>query len=342
MRNHETSLFAFLVFTLKGNYLLFTYLFVPLLIQKYENMAYLAPLFCFLITIGLFILLPKKMRYIDFNKIIEKSFIAKVSYLITQAISFFINVSLVGYVVSNGFFSEVNSLIFIISSLIVSIFISKSKLEVILNSSAFLLVIAVLLIIFPLFLTNDVKDYNFLKPIQSFEGFDFILLFYFILDSITMVFSGVKMKRKIKKWDIIIPVAIMCIFMSLELVNIIVLTGTTYLTDNEYLGFFSLFIQDTINYIGNLGLVFLFVIPVVGCFKAGYSLRRIKDSFSYQENLFNDIVIFSISLLLIMVITNFYSYQTVLYNLILISIPLYLVAYILILINRSPTYEIHF
>jgi hypothetical protein len=342
LKNHSTSLFAFLTFTLKSNYLLFTYLLVPLLVEKYENMAYLAPIFCFLITVVLFILLPKKMINIDYNKILDKSFISKLSYYLTQVISFFINASLVGYVIGKGFFSENNILIFIISSIALAVFISKSKLEVILNSSSFLLILAILLIIFPLFLTNDVKDYSFLLPIGNFKGFDFILLLYFILDSITMVYSNVKMKRRIKKWDIFIPVSIMLLFMSLELVNIIILTGTTYLKGNEFLGFFSLFIQDTINYVGNLGLFFLYVIPVVGCFKAGFALRRVKDFLKVKESLFNDIIMFSISLFLVMFCINFLQYQQVIYYLVIISIPLLLIPYILIIINRSPTYEIHF
>ena len=157
-----------------------------------------------------------------------------------------------------------------------------------------------------------------------------------------MVYSNVKMKRRIKKWDIFIPVSIMLLFMSLELVNIIILTGTTYLKGNEFLGFFSLFIQDTINYVGNLGLFFLYVIPVVGCFKAGFALRRVKDFLKVKESLFNDIIMFSISLFLVMFCINFLQYQQVIYYLVIISIPLLLIPYILIIINRSPTYEIHF
>ena len=130
--------------------------------------------------------------------------------------------------------------------------------------------------------------------------------------------------------------------MCLELMNIIVVTGDSYLIDNEFLGFFTLFIQDTINYIGNLGLFFLYVIPVVGCYKAGFSLRNLKNNFKIKDNLFVNILLSAILLFIVTFIIYYLNIPKFAFVLIFISTILLGVTYLLIILNRSLNYEIHF
>ena len=90
-KGNKTSLLAVLVFTLKSNYLLFTYLLVPVLMRSYKNTSYLAPIASFLIIILLVLLLPKSLGDIDYNRIINKSFVAKISYYLSQFLAVLIN-----------------------------------------------------------------------------------------------------------------------------------------------------------------------------------------------------------------------------------------------------------
>ena len=333
---------AFLVYTLKNNYLIFIYIFIPLLMKDYENISYFIPLIFIPITFILIMLLPKKLSEINYNGILNRSFLVKISYYLVQLISFILNVLIVCYTVQRMFFYEESIILFLITAVAISIYISNSKIEVIFNSSSLLFIIAILLIIFPVFLATDVKDFTLIRPLYEFEGLSFLLLFYFILDGISMVLSGVNIKGKITKWKLSIPIFIMLIFMSLELLNIIVVSGTTYIIDNEFLGFFMLFIQDTINYIGNLGLFFLYVIPVVGCFKAGYSLRRIKDGFNLGDSLFLNIIIFILTFFIIYMIIHFINIPIITYYMIIASTVLLGITYLFIIINRSENYEIRF
>lgn len=341
-KNNNTSLFSVLVYTLKSNYLLFTYLLVPFLMRGYKNTSYLSPILSFAIIVILVLLLPKSLGEVNYNQIINKSFIAKISYYISQVIAVIVNMVIVAYTVGRIFFYDYSMLIFIAITVLATIYIATNSIEVIFNSSTFLLIVAILAIIFPLFLTNDVKDYSLLKPFNLEFNYSFLLLLYFGLDAISVVVSGVKLKRKITKWNLLIPIGIIFFFMVLELLNIILITGFTFLLDNEFLGFFSLFIQDTINYVGALGLLFLYVIPVVGCYRAGYGLRKIKDAFKIKSkwyiNLITGIVLFFGIYFLITYIDIF---KFSLYSTIAATIFLGIV-YIFIVINRSPKYEIRF
>lgn len=342
MKNHNATIFSVLVYTLKNNYLIFTYLFIPLLMRDYKNVSYIAPLIYIPITILVILFLPKKFGEINYSSILNKSYIAKFSYYLLQALMVVLNIILVSYLTGRMFFYDNNIMLFIIATIIVTLYISNSKIEVIFNSSSFLFIVAILLIIFPVFLATDVKDFTLLMPFNDFNGMSFLLILYFILDAVSVVLSGVKTNTKISKWMLLIPVLIMLIFMALELVNIIIITGDTYLLENEFLGFFTLFIQDTINYIGNLGLFFLYVIPVVGCYKAGYALKIIKNGFNIKDNLFINLLFF-LSLVFVSSIIIYFVEIPIFSSIsILISTLLLVVTYLFIILNRSSNYEIRF
>ena len=338
----KTTLFSLLVYTLKSNYLMFTYLFVPMLIKNYGNTAYLASLGAFLIVLLLVLLLPKKLGDIDYNRILNKSFIAKMSYYLLQFISLITTIVLVSHTINRMFFNEVGIYLFILLTVLVILFVSCSSIEVIFNSSTLLFIFSIILIFVPFFLTNEVKDYTLLKPFEIKKDFSFILLLYFGLDAITIIFSGVKLKKKLSKKKLIIPIAIFFLFMSIELLNIILVTGHTFMTDNEFLGFFSLFIQDTINYIGNLGVLYLLIIPVIGSFKGGYALRKIKDGFKISNKIVSNVLIFIILFTISFFIIKYFKVEAFVYLSLIISLVLLSILYLFILLNRSDRYEIRF
>lgn len=338
----KTSLFSVLVYTLKSNYLMFTYLLVPILITDYRNTAYLASLGAFLIVLVLVLLLPKKINDIDFFKILAKSFLAKISYNLLQFIGLLTTIILMSYTVNRMFFNEINVMVFIALSVIVVLFISNFGVEVIFNSSTLLFLFSIVLIFIPFFLTNEVKDYTLLKPFEIRKKSSFLLLIYFGLDAIMILFSGVKTKKKMTKKFLLVPIAIFFLFMSIELLNIILVTGHSYMVDNEFLGFFSLFIQDTINYIGNLGVFYLLIIPIIGAFKGGYSLRKIKDGYRIKNNLVSNIILFAVLFFLSFFIIRYYKISDFIFFSLVFSIILLTILYVFILLNRSEKYEIRF
>ena len=342
MKSHFATLFSVLVYTLKNNYLIYVYLFIPLLMNSYQNISFIAPIIFIPISLVLILLLPKKIGEINYSGILNRSYIAKYSYYIVQFLLMILNIVLVCYTIREMFFYEENIILFIASALLITIYISTSKTEVIFNSSSFMLLVAIILIIVPVFLANEVKDFTLLMPLNNFEGYSFLLIFYLIFDAISIVLSGTKMNKKINKWQLAIPIITMLIFMSLELVNLIIITGDRYLMDNEYLGFFTIFIQDTINYIGNLGLIFLYVIPVVGCYKSGYCLRRLKDGFNIKDSLFINILLFIILFFIVSLIIYFVDIPIFSTTVIFISTIMLFIVYVFIILNRSLNYEIKF
>lgn len=342
-KSSTTTLLSVVVYIFKSNYLLFTYLFVPILINDYKNTAYLAPIGCFIGIIILILVLPKQYGEIDYNGIMKKSFIVKVIYGLSQAITMVLNILITTYTIGRVFFYENNINIFLLVTVGVVLFVSLSDSSTILNSSTFLLIISSLLVIIPIFLTNDVKDYTLLKPFLVHKDYSFILLLYFGLDAITFNISGAKLiKGKLTKWKLLIPLSIFFFLMIIQIINIILVTGSTFLVDNEFLGFFSLFIQDTINYIGNLGLLFLLVIPIVGIYKSGYSLRQIKETFNIKNGIISNIVIYVILSFSLFLTLNFLNVNSLSYLLTFISIICFSILYLFINLNRSKNYEIRF
>ena len=310
--------------------------------RQYQNISYIPVLLVIPITIILFFLLPKKIGEINYSEILQKTIVVKFSYSIVQFLTMLLNIILVSYTISRMFFYNNNILLFIIPTILIVLYISKNEIEVIFNSSSFLYLIAILLIVVPVFLANEVKDFTLLMPFYEFDGFSFLLLLYFILDAVSVLLYGIKTNKKITKWKLSIPVFVMLIFMALELINIVIITGDSYLIDNEFLGFFTLFIQDTINYIGNLGLFFLYVIPVVGCYKAGVSLRNLKNIIKHKDSLFADIILFVVLLFLVALIIYYLDITKFSFILIFTSTIFLAITFLFIFLNRSLNYEVRF
>ena len=76
MKTHYTTVFSILVYILKNNYLIFTYLFIPLLMKDYQNTSYIAPLIFVVVCFLMILILPKKIGEVKYNEILNKSFIA--------------------------------------------------------------------------------------------------------------------------------------------------------------------------------------------------------------------------------------------------------------------------
>ena len=136
----KTTLFSVLVYTLKSNYLLFSYLIPPILLQTYGNSSYLASLACFLVVLLLVFLLPKNIGEINYLDRLNKSFLVKISYYLLQVCQTILFTLLVSYTVGRMFFNDTNILIFIIVSVAIVIYLSTNSVEVIFNSSTFLFI----------------------------------------------------------------------------------------------------------------------------------------------------------------------------------------------------------
>ena len=119
MKKHDATLFSVLVYVLKNNYLIFVYLFIPLLMRQYQNVSYFTALIFIPISLLLFILLPKRVGEINYKEILNKSFIAKAAYNIVQLLMLILNITLVSYTIGRMFYYEYSILFF--SILIVNI-----------------------------------------------------------------------------------------------------------------------------------------------------------------------------------------------------------------------------
>ena len=157
-----------------------------------------------------------------------------------------------------------------------------------------------------------------------------------------ILFCGAKYDKKISKTKLLIPISIFFLFMSIELLNIILVTGHSFMVDNEFLGFFSLFIQDTINYVGNFGVLYLLIIPIIGSFKGGYALRKIKDGFNISNKFVSTIILFLSLFSISFFIINVFEVEQFIFTTLIFSMILLLILYIFIMINRSEKYEIRF
>lgn len=334
--------FSMLLFVFLENYLLFTYLFIPLLINSYKQLAYLVPLIFIFVSILLIILLPKKMNEVNYEKIIDKSIVLKIIYIISLIITYLLQIILGTHVILSVFFPEFDGIIFLIAFIFLTIIIAKNKFEVIINSSTILFLIAIIMLIIPMFFSNSVRDYTLLLPFElENKNVVFILFLYFIFDSINKVIYFNK-TNKINKWQLVIPIILMCIYFSYEILINIITLGTFYLNDNEFLGYFTVYIQDAITYIGNVIFIYEYIIPLVVVYKASFSLNRVKDCLKISDNKIINLIIFALTLLISILTLVYLDIRMLTLYMICVLTIIYGLIYMFILINRSPNYEIKF
>lgn len=334
--------FSMLLYIFLENYLLFTYLFIPLLINSYKQLAYLVPLIFIFISILLVILLPKKMNEINYEKIINKSIVLKIIYVISLIITYLLQIIIGTHVILSVFFPEFDDIVFLIAFILLAILISKNKFEVIINSSTMLFIIAIITLILPVFFSSNVRDYTLLLPFElESKSLIFILFLYFILDSINKVIYFNK-TNKINKWQLVIPIILMCVYFSYEIFINIITLGTSYLNDNDFLGYFTIYIQDAITYIGNVIFIYEYVIPLVVIYKSSFALNKIKDCLNIKDNKIINMIIFALTLLICILTLLHLNIQMLTFYMIFVLTVIYSLIYMFILINRSPNYEIKF
>ncbi len=327
------SKLSFIMFIVLQNYLMFNYFFLSSSIRLNGNVAYLSFIIIFIISLLLILLLPKKIGVIKYFNILKKSIVLKWLLVIAKFIILYMTMFIGVRTLSIALFPDTNPLIFIISLSIVSIILSNFKTENLINTSTILFIIGLIMMIVPLFFNIDLKDLTLLFPINNVKSLSTLSCIYLFLDSITLIFlnDGVDISKK----EISIGVSLLfgiCIF---EVINLITLCGVDFLKDNEFIGFFSLYIQDTINYIGNLSFIYIYLIPVVCLFKSALSIIFIKKIVGISYNKINIFVFFFILISLYLSLkVNLLS--ILVYITIILLIPIYL----FFLTNRNENIEV--
>ena len=339
---NKLSFFSVFLFMISTPYLTFTYFFIPLLINNSKNSAYLFPLILFIISFVMILLLPKKFSKINYLQIIKKSYIAKACLGVFLLLMSLVNLFIAVRVVSELFYYKHHYIIFAIVLTAVGIFLSRNKITSLINASTVLLLGGFVMGILPNFITQGVKDITYLQPFEFIFSWENLLIgIFFILDTMLYCLILPYTKTPFKKKHFVLVFFIMFALFTLEIFNIIVLTGVNYLKESEFLGFFNFFIQDTITYVGNLGFIYLYLLPVIGLFKISYDLSLFSSIFKIKRTFFSDVILALIFIILIIFMYKFQIFE-VLKILITISVFLLFVVFVFILLNRSDKYEIIF
>ncbi len=335
-KEKNISRIAFILFIILQNYLMFNYYFLSEAIKTNSQMGYVLFIIILFISIILILFLPKKIGKIKYFELLKKCMFLKYILLIAKSIILFMTLYIGVRTLSTALFPDVNGLLFIVSLLLVSIILSNFNPENIINTSCILFIVGLVMMILPLFLNMNIKDLSLLLPITSIKSLSTLSCIYLFLDSITLIFfnDGAKITKK----DILIAVVILFSICIIETINVLLLCGSDYLSNNEFLGFFSLYIQDTLNYIGNLSFIYIYLIPCVCIFKSSLSIVFIKNILSIKRNILFDIILFC--LLFITLFLTLDTGKVLITYLLNITIILLIPIYLFFIANRTDTIEV--
>lgn len=338
----DISFFSLFLYIIASPYLLFTYFYMPLLIHNNYNTAYIIPFILAIISSILIFILPKKISEINYFDLLKKSFFAKVAYVLFLLISSILNLFIICRVLSELFYYQHHYILFVIIMVISILILSRNKTNILINASTMIFLIGFVLGIIPYFLTGKVKDYSFLLPMNFSSIWESLLYgLFFILESLSLCLYFSKVKKRFSKLSLVIAFVITMIFFVLELLHIIILAGTLYFNQMEFLGYLTFFIQDAITYVGNMGFIYLYLIPVIGIMKCSIQLSTLGDILNLKRNVLLDIIL---GLFLMLVIIFLYKTKIFIFfkTIFPFLIFLLLVLYIFINVNRSDKYEILF
>lgn len=338
----DISFFSLFLYIIASPYLFFTYFYIPLLIQNNHNMAYIIPFILIIISSILVFLLPKKIGRINYIDLLKKSFFAKIAYVLFLMVSSLLNLFVISRVLSELFYYQHHYIIFVTIMIVGILILSRNKTNVIINASTTIILIGVILGFIPYFLTGKVKDYSFLLPMNfSLIWKSLLYGLFFILESLSFCLYFSKVKQRFNKLSLMIAILIMMTFFALELLHIIVLAGTSYFNQMEFLGYLTFFIQDAITYVGNMGFIYLYLIPVIGMIKCSTQLSTLGDILNLKRNVLLDLIL---GLFLMIVIIFLYKIKIFLFFKTIIPFLIFLlfVVYLFVNVNRSDKYEILF
>ncbi|MFI3251577.1 MAG: hypothetical protein R3Y60_00410 [bacterium] len=335
-KEKNISKIAFIVFIILQNYLMFNYYFLSESIRTNAQMSYVMFIVVLAISLILVILLPKKISKIKYFQLLKKCKLLKLCLLIAKTIILFMTLYIGTRTLSIALFPTVNPYVFIISLLIITIIVSNFNPENIINTSCILFLVGFFMMIIPLFLNSNIKDFSLLLPITSISSLGTLSCIYLFLDSITLIFfnDGVEVTKR----DVMFGVLILFSICIIETLNVLVLCGTNYLQNNEFLGFFSLYIQDTITYIGNLSFIYIYLIPCVCIFKSALSIVFVKNILNINRSILFDIILLCLLFLSISLTLDLgKSLITILLN---ITIVLLIPIYLFFVVNRNDNIEV--
>lgn len=337
----KISKLSFVLYLFLSNYIIYLYIGVPTLIMEYKNMAYFGPLLILSVSIVFVIFLPKRVINIDYFKRIKSTKIIKFILFIALLLDALLTILIAIRVLDQVFFFTYFKHFFLLTMIIIAIIASRNNGYVLISSSTILFLMAIVLILVPLFLSNSVKNYALLLPLKFYKSFKpLLILSYFVFDMFKNLLILPSVKPFKSKWFILIPLSLMLFFFTIDVMNNILIAGTFFLVDNEYLGFFTLYIQDTINYIGNLGFSYLYLIPVLSIFKASVSLSLLRELMQFKKGYLLELMLMLLYLFLAYFLTYQLSFRMIMLGFVYSLLFLYMVIYFYILINRSEKYEI--
>ena len=343
MKSQKLSFFSLFIFMVLANKVIYTYYFIPKLINLYGNIAYLFPLLMIIVGVIAVLLLPKKFFMINYLSLIKKSRFLKYIYASINYITAILFLLVSSHVLSNVFFEKYDYMLFLGSLFVVGIYIGLNENKLIVNSSTLLILVGLLSYIVPSFFNGAIKDYTLLKPMDTFNGdFYFLTLSYLLLDIISISMIAEKSLNNAKKWNLLIPIIFIFAFYSFDMFNLILTTGISYLKDIEYLGFFILYVEDTVNYIGNFGLFYVYTIPLISLFRIGLSLSLVRNVLNIESSFKFSIILILPILFIVYFIEKFLPVNSCTEIIVYLLLILLSIVYLFIIMNRSEKYEVKF
>ncbi len=266
--------FDLIFFLSFSNYILISYILCPVFYEKLGRNMYQIPIIMGIIGIIIFLLLPK-INYIGLKEIL-KTKVIKYILVLFDLIEFFILIKAFSNSMSYFYDFLYQDIIFYFGVFMVIVFLSKCGFGCIFRISPFMFLIAIILLFIPIISSYKSLDFNFLKPL-SFD-FDIVYLYYLVIpmDFIRIYILNDYCKEKIKKTTLIKGFSIFNLFVLIYFLLTIFAFGNYYLLDYKYIGYVSFRIQTTFNYVGQMDIVYMFLIILICCFKGAYLFNSIR------------------------------------------------------------------
>lgn len=319
---------AVLFLSLLNNFVILDFYFYPIL---YKTSGYSMPIYfiiCIIISLIFSIFIPNKSYNLIRN--IKKRKYLKLLLTIYLIIVMILTLTFSSVSLASIFYTNDNSLKFLILFLIMSYFLSSFKLQILINCAFILSLVGLPIICYNLISHISLVDISSLYyfNITNIRISKIIMLIFIILDSYLYILFIPFFETANKKY-LIIGNILYFIIELIESLTLVLMLGTS-LQDYYGFGYFMYSIEPISGLVGNFDFVYIFMIVLSSILKISLSMILIK--FLYFKK-FNRIIWFIYPILFIfgyILIKNYYVIDDYLYLLIYLLIGILIIIFIFI------------
>ncbi|MGM9970821.1 MAG: hypothetical protein ACI35W_00230 [Anaeroplasmataceae bacterium] len=284
------SLFIAIIF---HNYIIFKYYFMKNIYQVYGHMSYLfiifVIVFSFLVSLSL-----NNSKVNNITNLVKRKWYIKYTLVLYLIISNIIVGTMSIRILQNNFFSSYKILPFIITLFITVFFISNIKAVGSINILTIPASIYFIFFIITNIVNIDIKDFSLLLPFEMIDIPPINLIIASILlviDNYIFYFLGSDFNKPFKASKVFLANLIWLSMVLIELINMTVLAGESFLYDYPYIGFLSYSVQQTFKYIGNFDFIYIYLITMFSTFKLTLNNTIMKSLISNKHSIVSFILI---------------------------------------------------